>query len=285
MFFQKKIITPIILIIAFISCNDIQAYDHSRGHSIVCARECQEALNRLRQIDEIQELVNRVLQEGGIRIVSRSTRSPSFRGMWNGGGRVITINPLYCRTLGDQITTILMELHNASTNKELSGIFRMAAAGRLTIDQFVEQIERMEHKNGLSTCRLLEKGHRMGIFPNYNWRIYENFDDYYMLQQVLGHSLWIAGTYKSAAPRSGQAYRGTVPNIHRLSKQDRDDLCRYLEMKTGMDHPDRLVREEAQKRLSRELHTIRSGGSKSWNASNRLRTKTQFIEQIFKIQV
>jgi hypothetical protein len=289
MSFQKKLIIPIIFIIALISYQDIQAYNNHQtqsrhAHGISCAPEYREALKRLRQVDEVQSLINKILSEGCIKIISHSD---NCAGLWNGGDRVIAINPSLCRTLGERISTILMELNNASTNVELMRITDTAAAGKLTIDQYVEQIERMEHKNGLNTCRLLEKGHQMGIFPNdYCWKVYENFDDYYMLQQVLDHSLWIADNYRFINARGNQQqYKGTVPNLHRLSNQDRDDICLYLEVKNDLGNTDRRIREMAQKRLSQELHALRSGGSKSWNASNRLKKKSRLVEQIFKIQV
>ncbi len=275
------------MIMSFMTIGGISASEHRHKHTITCAREYTEALSRLRQIDEIQTLIDKVLSEGSIHIISNSSEAEEFQGMWNGAERNIAINPVYCRTLGEQINTILMELNNASTNRELMKLCDMAAYGQLSKDQYVEQIERMEHKNGLNTCRLLEKGHRKGIFPHdYCWKVYENFDDYYMLQQVLDHSLWIANNYNRLNPGGrGRSYKGTVPNLHRLSEREREDICLYLELKNDLAHTDHLVRQRAQERLSRELHALRRGGAKSWSASDALRKKARLIEHIFKIQV
>lgn len=288
MLFQKKFVFSVLLILGIILNSNVHSYSNSKNfsHQIYCSQEYKPALKKLEQIGEIRNLIQRVLAEGPIRITSGGTAADDYQGYWNGTDRVIVLNPALSRTLGEHISTILMELNNASTNHELMRISDMAAAGKLTKDQYVEQIERMEHKNGLNTCRLLQKGHDLGIFPrDYCWDVYKSFDDYYMLQQILGHSALIANNYNYLSPQGRrQSYRGTVPNLHRLSKRDQESIGLYLQLKNDMQDSDRVVRERAQKRFSEELHYIRSGANRFQNASDASK-KASYIEHIFKIQV
>jgi len=109
--------------------------------------------------------------------------------------------------------------------------------GKISKEEYVESVERMEHENALNCSILLEKGIRQGVFSaSARWPIFHNFDDHYKLQQIKEHSLWLAKSYDRLAPASSTkrnvAYVGTIP---KLSAQDKQDVIRYLRIKNNLE--------------------------------------------------
>nr|NGX58767.1 hypothetical protein [Chlamydiota bacterium] len=262
---KKTILIFSIAIMAVMSSVDAQI-THTH-HLVYCSKDNSKAYHAIKKLPEVQELVNKILEDGSICIESNHRETSGFQGMWDSRRRKVVMNPYTNPTLGERINTLMMELHNAASDRQLSHLFRQAQAGRLTKDEYVEGVERVEHANAVGSSRLLALGIRRGFYPgDAAWDIYDDFDDHYMLQQVLDHSTWIAMNYNHLNPRGRhQKYHGTVPNLSKLSENDKNIICRYLSIKNNMKSPSREVKERAQQRFARELSRIRSGGRGMWS--------------------
>jgi len=221
-------------------------------------RQVEGAMRAIKRLPEGQQLINQITQEGPIRIEVASNHSSGFGAMWEGGRRVISINGSHARSKGSYICSILFEMHNAATNKLLYSLVRQAMRGEITKDEYVLRVERMEHQNAVNTCMLLEKGIKMGIFPtSCEWAIHRNFEDHYKVQQLLGHSQWIANSYEGLNPQGKRMrYHGTIPNLTRLSQRDKQDMLRYLSIKDSLNSPSSQRVAQAKQLLLRERRQV-----------------------------
>lgn len=219
------------------------------------APQTRQAINLLQQLPEFRELLIKVQNEGPVHV--KVEAHPSFEGLWDGNSRSIVINSRLNRTLGQMICTILFELHNAATARYYDDLIVQAENGRLTKDQYVEKVELAEFKNAKNTHDLLEKGIKMGLFPeSAHWPVPLNFDEHYKVQQVSGHSQFIANSYDQINPRArGSMFRGTIQRPAWLGEQDKDELCRYIMMRAGLDSEDEgradRFREDLHKEITR----------------------------------
>lgn len=269
------------LIIAAVA-GSVDAYPHNTPNQVYCSKDNMQAFQTIKKLPEVQKLVNKILKEGSFSIVSSDRETSGFQGMWDSRQRRIVMNPYTNPSLGERINTLMMELHNAAADRELTKTFHQAKAGKLSKDAYVEAVERIEHANAVKSSRLLAQGIRQRLYPrDAAWDIYENFDDHYMLQQILDHSTWIAYLYNGLNPAGQhQHYRGTVPNLDKLSEKDKDIICRYLSLKNEMKSPSREVKERAQKRFARELSRIRSGAKRVGRQSS----EAKHFDLVFKSQ-
>jgi len=251
------------------------------ANQVTCSRDMRAAYETLIQLPEARQVVQNALKRGPIRVVSSYRDSDGFEGMWDAGSREIVVSPYANRTRGQKINTMMMEFHNAQTDERLGELFRGAHEGRLSKEYYVEQVERVEHQNALNSARLLAKGIQKGIYPHdAAWSVMEDFEDHYKIQQIMNHSLWIANNY-DYINRYGQrqAYRGTVPNLHRLTPKEKSILCRYIHLNSELKSGNREVRERAQERFARELTRRRQGGSNACCRSHSAEAKC--FEAIF----
>lgn len=194
----------------------------------------KKALDSLQQLPEFSRLVQEVEQEGTIQLEMLSLGS-TFDAFWDSTNRKIRINEEKNQEMGVLVSSILFELHNAKSDKRFKSLYSMAKRGEISKDQYVENVERMEHQNALNCSYLLERGITLGIFPTKaRWPILRDFDDHYKLQQIKEHSLWLAKNYESMAPKrvASSPYVGTLP---KLQAEDKKDLIRYLKIKNDLE--------------------------------------------------
>jgi hypothetical protein len=126
------------------------------------AASVKTAVDTILQLPEGRVLYEHVQP---VSIVANNRSASGFGALWDGGRRMITINNPESRSLGSLIRSILMELHNASTNEEFRRLARQASRRQISRWQYVEGVERMEHRNALKTIDLLDKGRACGLFP------------------------------------------------------------------------------------------------------------------------
>ena len=234
----------------------------SEAYQVTCSRDMKESYQRLIQLPEARQIVSNALKRGPIHVESSDDRTDGFEGMWDAGRRAVVISGKANQTTGQKINTMMMEFHNAQSDQQLCQLFKGAQKGRLTKEYYVEQVERVEHQNAVSSARLLAKGIHDSVYPSdAAWDVIEDFDDHYKVQQILEHSLWIARNFDQLnrhGPR--ESYKGTVPGLYQLTENEKFLLCRYLHLKSDMKSHQREVRERAQERFSRELSRQRRGG-------------------------
>ena len=171
--------------------------------------------------------------------------SDEFEGFWEGDRRVVMVNQTLNQDQGALICTIIFELHNALRNKELYNLALAAARGKMDKDTYVSKVEQMEYRNVCSTIVLLEEGIRRGLFPaSAQWKINPTFEDHYRVQQLTGHSQWIARSYDNLNIRTSMPYRGTIRNLHSMSGQEKREMLRYLGIKSNLyaNNPHRVER-------------------------------------------
>lgn len=198
--------------------------------------ELTHAVQLIEKLPEARQLLAKIHKEGNIGIELGTQDTGNFNGLWVANRRVIIINPDHLKNEGSLICTILFEMHNAYTNTRFLKLVNLASQGKISKEQYVENIERMEHANALSTCRILEKGMNMGIFPRTStWSIFTDFESHYMVQQIQGHSQWLANSYESMSPLHGQAFKGTIPYLDRMTALDKKDMLRYFSVKFDLD--------------------------------------------------
>lgn len=201
-------------------------------------QQLQPTVAKMLKLPEVRELLKTVNQEGPVRIMIDSDSSSQFDAMWDGNERVIRLNASRHKNEGTWICSILFELHNASTSQYMNRLYQAAAENRMAKDQWVEAMERMEHGNARRTCELIEKGIATGIYPpETRWSIFNSFDDHYRLQQVTGHSTWLANSYEQTNSSSvHQPYRGTIPNLNAMTAEDIADFQNYLVIKNDLEN-------------------------------------------------
>ncbi|NGX42727.1 MAG: hypothetical protein K940chlam7_01013 [Chlamydiae bacterium] len=185
-------------------CSPLHAYDevgvteYNNATFVHHPNTLRHVVKKIYQLPEVQELLSKAQNDGRIGI--DYWRGPQFQAYWDSYQRMILLNPNQNRTEGSCISSILFELHNATTNREFNRLRNLVTNGRIGKEEYVESVERLEHQNALSTCRILRKGIRQGIFPrNAAWSVYDNFDQHYHVQRICGHSAWIAKSYDQLA--------------------------------------------------------------------------------------
>jgi hypothetical protein len=192
----------------------------------------RKPLNKILAHPSSAALIRAVEKDGEIYIAYESFGDQDVNALWDADNRIICINNKNDANAGCIISSILFELHNAASTNELKAHFDQAGSGRYSKEQFVEAIERMEHRNALAAQNLIDQGVLKGYFPQSS-RIFhfDNFDDYYALQQLFGHSQWIAERYDHISPRHQVPYKGTISQLPLHTRQDRLLFLDYLAMK------------------------------------------------------
>lgn len=218
--------------------------------------KAKEAFQSLQKLPDYHRLVQEVEREGAIQIEMVSLRDESFDAFWDSTDRVIRINTLKNENINVLICSILFELHNAKSDRRFMHFYNMAIRGEISKEEYVENVERMEHANALNCSLLLEKGISLGIFSSeVRWPIYRNFDDYYKVQQIHEHSHWLAKSYDEMAFRTKKSvYVGTLP---KLSAQEKKDVLRYLKIKNELESKDNSKKGNAAANLQKEYNNCK----------------------------
>lgn len=198
-------------------------------------RQLKGTFETMGKLPAFRKLVVQVEKGGSVRIELKRLGNDSFEGYWEGDRRVVTVNQSLNQDRGVLICTIIFELHNALRNQELYDLALAAAQGKLDKDTYVRKVEEMEYRNVCSTIVLLEEGVRLGLFPkSAQWKISPTFEDHYRVQQLTGHSQWIANSYDDLNINTSMPYRGTIPNLYQMTPEDKREMLRYLNIKSNL---------------------------------------------------
>lgn len=174
-----------------------------QNSTVMCSPVLKKYVSRILELPEARELIETVQREGAISVcVSNDPLSRKFRAYWDGEDRIIGINVESHDTEGEIIGSIIFELHNAAAETRLSNVDRLAAAGQINRNIYTESVERIEYENSWKAARVAEKGISKGLFPqSARLRTFNNFEEYYRLQKIGGHSACIAKNFDLFAPR------------------------------------------------------------------------------------
>lgn len=154
----------------------------------------EPVIKKLQNLPEGKQLIEEANKEGPITI--KFQRGLSFAAFWETSQRVIVIDPDKNPTEGIRLTSLVFELHNALHDTRFQDHIEGALTGSLNKGQYVESLERMEHQTGLKTAALLQKGVKEKRFPHDAYQpIFQDFAEHYHMQQMTGHSQWIANSY------------------------------------------------------------------------------------------
>lgn len=245
---NKYILSLLFVLLAFIQVSPSEAASYSPSFNHV-PPQLRAVVAKMLELPEARELLTQVTRDGPIGIVMQNDATGEFDALWDGDARLIKVNSYKHPNEGSWICSILFELHNASTNKYMLSLYQSAESNHVSKELWVEQMERMEHTNALKTCRLLEKGITLGIYPaEATWTIFNKFEDYYKLQQITGHSQWFATIYDQSNPYSNrQPFQGTISGLNSMTLEDKKDLQDYLVVKNNLESPNQ---QEALKSMA-----------------------------------
>lgn len=218
----------------------------------------KQAIKAVESLPEAAALIDEVQLSGKIGVDTQNIESFDFEAMWNAGTRKIIVNAQKNKTLGKTICSILFELHNAKTNDQLLSLFAMAQQGTISKSDYVEKVERMEHQNAVNTNRLIEKGIEMGLFPTEaRWPIFEDFEDHYMIQQIYGHSQWIANNFDTMNPNNGmEKYKGTIAGLEEMSDVQKRELATILTYKNRLKSNNSRIAKDAEEKIQNMLKEL-----------------------------
>lgn len=186
-------------------------------------------ISQLKKLPESNKLIQEALRGGSID-VSFANQGMPFSAMWNSGERKIVVDAKPGDGQGEILVNLLFELTNAVSEPEYQALYRTAQNGRISCDDYVEAVERIEHNNMIDTVKILKKGVLAGIFPkSAQWRIIYNFSIHYKIQQLTGHSFFIVREYQEAFPQGCRnCYQGTVKNLKKMSNSEKVHLAEFL---------------------------------------------------------
>lgn len=239
----------ILILFSFLIFSSFSFNHNKLSDQFVCnAVELKGPIEKISKIPEIVQKINKITQEGKITVKMQYISNFDFEALWNSNSRCIIVNGSNNKKEGELITSILFELHNAKSDSKLSYYFSLAEKGKIDKESYVRAIEKLEHDNAMETVELLELGIKKGVFPiEARWNIYDNFEDHYKLQQVHGHSQWIADKFDQIAPKHKiKPYKGTL-SFKNLSEEDKQILTQYLSIKNRLSSKDQFVKQMAQK--------------------------------------
>lgn len=119
----------------------------------------------------------------------------------------------------DQIAYIAFELYNLTKGEE----FEVLIQGSASVDDLVRAVERLEHGSALQTQELVKK--HFGANVDYELKhVAPNFDSFYALEQLKGHSQWIAKKY-----RPHETFHGTIAEtVAKMMPDEHDSLYSLL---------------------------------------------------------
>lgn len=188
----------LIFILSFIQIVTLSAeYKNTQTMDIECDSHIKECVIKILKIPEARELVEEIQNEGPISIERNDNAlSQQFGAFWDEDNRIIFVNESSHRSEGDLIGSILFELHNAAVNSKLDHYDSLAASDRISREDYVESIERIEYENSKKAAEIADKGIRSGILPrSARLPTYRNFEEHYHYQKIGGHSAWISKNY------------------------------------------------------------------------------------------
>lgn len=212
----KKIISMFCLITVCQISSTVAANSQTMG--IECSPELKESVIQIQKLSEGRELIAKVQQEGQIRILVNNVTSDQFAAFWDPDNRHIYVTLYPDREPGSLIGSILFELHNALVSSKLDYYDSLATQGKISREDYVEAIERLEYQNSLNTAKIAESGIRAGLFHRgARLPTYSSFEEHFRIQKMGGHSAWIARNYDMMSPiknRNSYSHTPAYPRVN-----------------------------------------------------------------------
>ena len=167
-----------------------------RFSSISCPDSLNPYVQKLSANPSIQDILNQV---GKIKIVLSDCNGRN--GLWSWKERTIKIDPKQLKNSeANTIATIVFELCNALQTPR----FERMIAKEPNVEDFVRSFEKTEYHSAQLTKELVPQ--IIGKEADFDFQhISPNFTLHYALNQIDGHSEWIAKAYFPT-----QSYRGTL---------------------------------------------------------------------------
>ncbi len=159
--------------------------------------ELKKAVDSIESFDEGKQFLDLCQKAGKIALKFKALGQNQSTACWIGHERVIILNASREFTEGKKISSILFELNNSLTHNEFVNLNKLAYQNKISKNEFVESVERLEYNNVLKTRLLLEKGVELGLFPSDCLiPIAPNFEEHFKVQILCGHSDAIAKQYE-----------------------------------------------------------------------------------------
>lgn len=157
-------------------------------HGYECDLNMRPAFEKTLELQEVKQLWEQINREGTVRIKGMQNGQDRFKAFWEGEQRIICVNLSLRPTIGEQISSLLFEMHNALRDQKALVLYNRAAKGEISKETFATEMERVEYHNSLDACNLLDKGVRCGLFPKECYlKRYPNFEEFLLAQKAHGH--------------------------------------------------------------------------------------------------
>lgn len=194
--------------------------------------QLSSVIHRLHNIPEARQLIAQVQSKGLVTVKVNTYLPQEFEAIWEGESRTIFVTLSRKKSEGSICASLIFELHNALSNDRVDELYLLAKNGKIDKETYVEQIERMEHSNASKSIKLIAAAIRQGTLPeSAQLGLVRDFDEHYKIQQLAGHSVWIAEQFDTYNPKGVMTpYRGTIPNFNKMTSEEKlkmlDDLSR-----------------------------------------------------------
>ncbi|WP_420421773.1 hypothetical protein [Simkania sp.] len=169
-----------------------------------------------------------------------------LKGRWDWESKRLELNPSVLDEAANALTYLVFELFNAFQTAEFQ---KVASDPCLSLDERVEQVERLEHASALKAKEL---GLRLfGKDTEFDYKyVSEDFSHYYLAQQLSNH----AGRIAAKCANEGEEYIGT-PGVKDLDQNGKDYLYALLfhavRLKESPEHENQFTQTlSAIKRLA-----------------------------------
>ena len=215
----------------------------------------QRVIALIARYGEGRKLLESACRRGSITVSWGSLGRQGAEALWDDNSRSVIVNCDRASLEGQRLCWVVFELHNALTSEEFDAICMRARQGQVSKEEYVRQVEKHEHRNALQARALIEGGVRRGLYPQEAlWPVIKSFEDHYRMQQLMGHSFWIADQYDSFFSQQPRLpYCGTIPGLCCLSSQERELLLRYLVAKQSYIEGSTEERARARHFLQKEF--------------------------------
>ena len=193
--------------------------------------QIRKLVQSLEKLPAGKDLIRKSTAHGSISILTNPRCYMPFEAMWDGEHRRILIDGKRNMDHGRILRSLIFELHNAAADPEFDEVIRHACRGSIDCDAFVEESERIEHNNVLKTVAIIKEGIARGIFPaSTHWEVIEDFDIHYKIQQIAGHSQFLAKEYETLKPRHyrSRPFSGTIQGLSEMTENQKMALVRKL---------------------------------------------------------
>lgn len=175
---------------------ETHSYSYCLEQGIQCSSEYEDILKTLQKHPRVNQLIEKVLQDGPLSISTNKYFSNNFEGYWSLEDRTVYLTKVKNTAKNELLITLLFELHNASRSADFQKLDALASEGQISRKKYIEAVEYIEYENALATSFILKEGVSMGLFPSQcRWDLPKTFQSHLSTQKELGHCEWIGEIY------------------------------------------------------------------------------------------